>query len=83
MMRYITHENLCQAVLNDISKHLVQANLNEQELLNIIMKQYSKKRQNDLEVYKENLRKHIQRFNEIDIIVQNLYEDKIGMSTLF
>ncbi|WP_079560783.1 zinc ribbon domain-containing protein [Acholeplasma oculi] len=37
-MHYITYENLYQAVLNDINKHLVQANLNEQELLSIIMK---------------------------------------------
>lgn len=76
-MHYITYESLYQAVLNDINKHLVQANLNEQELLSIIMKQYSTKQRNDLEGYKKDLKKHKERFNEIDIIVQNLYEDKI------
>lgn len=41
------------------------------------MKQYLKKQRSDLEGYKKYLKKHKERFNEIDIIVQNLYEDKI------
>lgn len=76
-MHYIIYENLYDAVLKDINKHLRDAKLNKQVLLNKLMSKHSSKQEKDLITHKNSLIKYKKRFNEIDIIVENLYEDKI------
>lgn len=41
------------------------------------MSKHSSKQEKDLITHKNNLAKYKKRFNEIDIIIENLYEDKI------
>lgn len=54
-MHYITYENLYDAVLKDINKHLKDAKLNKQELLNKLMSKHSFKQEKDLITHKTTL----------------------------
>lgn len=76
-MHYITYENLYQLVLDDINKHLKQAKLSEESLLDQIIKHHTLKQQKDVTRYQNELVKCETRFKEIDLVVESLYEDKI------
>jgi hypothetical protein len=66
-----------EAVLSDIRKYAVLAADNEKRLIDRILKANGDSRVKSLSRYEKDIRKAENRIDEIDQIVQNLYEDKV------
>lgn len=76
-MHYITYENLYNAVLTDIKKHIDMASINHQKLLSQITAKTNIDHENKI---KKQQRKFIilnRKIGEIDELIKNIYEDYV------
>jgi hypothetical protein len=74
-MHYISYENLYNAVLKDIRTHILQANLDEETLLNQIHDSDSNNAKNSIAQLKTDISFNQKRIQTLDIVISKLYED--------
>ena len=74
-MHYINYENLNNAVLDDIKSHIMQANLNEEALLNQIQDKDSNNIKNSVIQLKNEISFNQKRIQTLDLVISKLYED--------
>ena len=75
---YIEMDVLTEAVLSDIQRYAVLAAEDEKKLIDRILKANDTFQTKNLLRYEKTIRESKNRINEIDGILQNLYEDKIS-----
>ncbi len=76
-MHYISYENIYKVVLEDIKKHIKISNIYQDKLLEELMMSSELKNKKEYSQYEKEIIKSQKRINEIDVIIQNLYEDKV------
>lgn len=75
---YISYEKLYSIVLEDINKHLKQANLSEASILKHMLESNQVKQQKDLNKHQKNISKFQKRIEEINILIKKIYEDRMN-----
>ncbi len=76
-MHYVTYENLCDVVLKDIQKHIKKANINQDEILEQLVKTTEFKNKRELEKSEKEVLKNEKRIVELDLYIKRLYEDNV------
>jgi len=75
---YISYEKLYSIVLEDISKHLKQAKINEESILKHILESNQIKQQKNLKRHQKDVLKFEKRVEEINILIKKIYEDRVN-----
>ncbi len=76
-MHYISYENLYKVVLEDVKKQVKRANINNDKLLEELLLTSQLNTKKDYLQYEKDITKNQKRITEIDMIIGNLYEDKV------
>ena len=74
-MHYMSYENLYNAVLEDIRTHILQANLDEEALLNQIQDKDTNNTKNGIVQLKNEISFNQKRIQTLDVVISKLYED--------
>jgi len=74
---YISYEKLYSIVLEDINKHLKQANLSEASILKQMLESNQVKQQKDLNKHQKDVSRFEKRVEEINILIKKIYEDRM------
>jgi DNA invertase Pin-like site-specific DNA recombinase len=74
---YISYEKLYSIVLEDINKHLKQANLSEASILKHMLESNQVKQQKDLNRHQKDISGFEKRVEEINILIKKIYEDRM------
>lgn len=76
-MHYITYENLYKIVLDDIKKHIANAKINKDKLIEELTENSNLKSKQEYNKYEKDIKKSNKRFEDIELIIQSMYEDKV------
>lgn len=74
---YISYEKLYSIVLEDINKHLKQANINEASILKHMLESNQVKHEKDLNRYQKEILKFEKRVEDINALIKKMYEDRM------